>query len=113
MTVKRDYSPEQRAAYARCLRAAKDHLWNGDGAFRSNVEERRFICQALVLAWMCSDVSQAEAAMTILEVRARLGGYNNLEDWLCRNSNMWPQDEQTMQGLRFVWIDSMIEEFER
>lgn len=111
--MKRDYSPARRAAYARALRAAKDHMWNGDGEPRPEAGEHRYICLALTKAGFVGDIPRADAKATREELCARMNGFRCIEDWLSVAHGVPLADEATMQGYRFVWIDSMIEEFER
>ena len=110
----RDYSPARRARLARALRAARDYMWNGDGASRRpEVGEHGYVCLALTAAALAGDVPKADALEAREELKARMGGFGALEDWLKYKRDLELQDDHTMQGLRFAWIEEMLKEFER
>ena len=109
----RNYSPEQRALYARTLRAILPTMWDGTKENDKNVFYR-YICSALVSAKFHGLIPGDDAQALKEELLARVAPHHSLEDWLYKEHAITcTNDSEAIQAHRLWWIISMIEEFER
>lgn len=109
----RNYSPEQRAAYARTLRVILPMMWDGTKANDKNTLYR-YICSALVGAAVNHLATKTDTQALNDEVMARIAPCRSLEDWLyVEHRVMCTNDSEAIQAHRIHWIINMIEEFER
>lgn len=88
---------------AECFRAAKENLWDGDGAYTT-----QFVCHAVARTWLPG------APLARTEISRRLAECVSVVDWLNRVAGVpWGElTDRALQEYRHAWLDSLIAEFE-